>query len=117
MYRILLKPVHADMIRSIKSHPSNPNVMYHSCGSIKIFNPDFIEMGVDILNPIQVAAKGIILAEMEKEFGEDLCFLGGVDSQHLMPTGTPQEVADQVKQRIRKSDRVVAMFGSLPQYR
>ncbi len=100
MYRSLLKPVHADIIRSIKSHPSNPRVMFHSCGSIKVFIPDFIEMGVDILNPIQVAAKGIIPAEIKKEFGADLCFLGGVDSQHLMPTGTPEQVADQVKQRI-----------------
>ena len=102
MYRSLLKPVHADVIRSIKSHPSNPKVMYHSCGSIKVFIPDFIENGVDILNPLQVAAKGIIPADIKAEFGKDLCFLGGVDSQHLMPTGTPQQVAAQVKQRIQE---------------
>ncbi|NQS91668.1 MAG: hypothetical protein HQ574_04600, partial [Chloroflexi bacterium] len=98
MYRDLLKPVHADVIKSIKSHPSKPKVMYHSCGSIKIFIPDFIEMGVDILNPIQVAAKGIVPVEIKNEFGSDLSFLGGVDSQHLMPTGTPEQVFDEVKQ-------------------
>ena len=76
--------------------------MYHSCGSIKVFIPDFIDMGVDILNPIQVAAKDIIPSEIKKEFGDKLSFLGGVDSQHLMPTGSPQQVADQVKQRIRE---------------
>ena len=102
MYRELLKPIHADIIQSIKNHPSKPKVMYHSCGSIKIFIPDFIEMGVDILNPIQVAAKGIIPADIKKEFGEELSFLGGVDSQHLMPTGTPEQVFDQVKQRIQE---------------
>ena len=102
MYRELLKPVHADVIKSIKAHPSNTKVMYHSCGSIKVFIPDFIDMGVDILNPIQVAAKDIIPSEIKKEFGDKLSFLGGVDSQHLMPTGSPQQVADQVKQRIRE---------------
>jgi uroporphyrinogen decarboxylase len=102
MYRELLKPIHADVIKSIKEHPSNPKVMYHSCGSIKVFIPDFIELGVDILNPIQVAAKGIVPSEIKKEFGNELCFLGGVDSQHLMPTGTPQQVSEQVKRRIQE---------------
>jgi uroporphyrinogen decarboxylase len=101
MYRELLKPVHADVLKLIKDHPSNPKVMYHSCGSIKVFIPDFIELGVDILNPIQVAAKGIIPSEIKNEFGDNLCFLGGVDSQHLMPTGTPLQVSEQVKERIQ----------------
>jgi uroporphyrinogen decarboxylase len=100
VYRSLLKPVHADLIKAIKGHPSNVRVMYHSCGSIRPFLRDFVEMGVDILNPIQVAAKNMNPAEIKAEVGNDLCFLGGVDSQHLMRTGTPDEVSAQVKQRI-----------------
>ena len=105
MYRTLLKPVHADVIKSIKSHSSGTRVMYHSCGAIKVFIPDFIDMGVDILNPIQVAAKGIHPAEIKAEFGDDLCFLGGVDSQHLMPEGTPEEISAEVKLRISEMGR------------
>lgn len=102
IYRQLLKPVHADVIKSIKSHPSDVKVMYHSCGGIMKFLPDFVTMGVDILNPIQVAAKGIRPAEIKAQVGADLCFLGGVDSQHTMPDGTPEEVAAEVKLRIQE---------------
>ena len=57
-YRSLLKPVHADLIRAIKAHSPNVRVMYHTCGAIRRFLPDLIEIGVDILNPIQVAGQG-----------------------------------------------------------
>ncbi len=101
MYRSLLKPVHADLIKAVKVHSPNVKVMYHSCGAIRPFIPDWIEIGVDILNPIQVAAKGMNPAEIKAEFGDQLCFLGGVDSQHKLCEGTPEQVAAEVKQRIQ----------------
>lgn len=101
-YRALLKPVHADLIRSVKSHPSGVRVMYHSCGSILPFLPDFVEIGVDILNPIQVAARGMDPAVIKAEYGDQLCFLGGVDSQHLMPEGSPDEIRAEVRQRLQE---------------
>ncbi len=74
--------------------------MYHTCGSIRRFLPDLVEIGVDILNPIQVAAKGMDPAIIKAEFGDRLCFLGGVDAQHLLPAGRPDEVRDEVRLRI-----------------
>ncbi len=101
MYRSLLKPVHADLIRSIKRHTPGMRVMYHSCGGVRAFIPDFIDNGVDILNPIQVAASGMDPAALKAEFGDRLCFLGGVDSQHTMQT-TPEAVRAEVKRRLRE---------------
>jgi uroporphyrinogen decarboxylase len=101
-YRALLKPVHADLIRTIKSHPSGVRVMYHSCGSIRRFLADFVEIGVDILNPIQTAARGMNPAEIKAEVGDRLCFLGGVDAQHTLRIGTPGEVSAEVRQRIQE---------------
>ena len=101
MYRALLKPLHADLIRSIKRHTPAMRVMYHSCGAIQAFIPDFIDNGVDILNPIQVAAAGMDPAALKAEFGDRICFLGGVDSQHVMQT-TPAAVRAEVKQRLRE---------------
>jgi uroporphyrinogen decarboxylase len=101
-YRALLKPAHADLIRAIKTHSPNVRVMYHTCGSIRRFLPDLIEIGVDILNPIQVAAKGMDPAAIKAEFGDRLCFLGGVDAQHLLPAGRPEEVREEIRLRIRQ---------------
>ena len=100
MYRSLLKPVHADLITAIKRRAPNVRVMYHSCGAIRRFLPDLAEIGVDILNPIQVAAKGMIPAEIKAEYGDRLCFLGGVDSQHLLREGTPEQVTAEVRRRL-----------------
>jgi len=102
MYRSLLKPVHADLIADIKRQAPRVKVMYHTCGAARRFLPDLAEIGVDILNPIQVAAKGMIPGEIKAEFGDRLCFLGGVDSQHLMPEGTPDQVRAEVHQRLRE---------------
>ncbi len=101
-YRSLLKPVHADLIRAIKAHSPTVRVMYHTCGAIRRFLPDLIEIGVDILNPIQVAAKGMDPALIKAEAGDRLCFLGGVDAQHLLPAGRPAEVRDEVHRRIQE---------------
>ena len=102
LYQRLLKPVHADMIRAVKAHPSGTRVMFHSCGSIMRFIPDFIENGVDILHPIQVAAKNMDPAQIKAGYGDRLCFLGGVDAQHNLREGTPATVAAEVEQRIQQ---------------
>jgi uroporphyrinogen decarboxylase len=102
MYRSLLKPVHADVIAAIKRRAPNVKVMYHTCGAVRRFLPDLADIGVDILNPIQVAARGMLPAEIKAEFGDRLCFLGGVDSQHLLREGTPEQVRAEVRQRLRE---------------
>ena len=67
-------------------------VAYHSCGSIRPIIPDLIEIGLDVLNPIQCNCPGMNPYELKKEFGNKLSFMGGVDTQNLLPYGTTDEV-------------------------
>ena len=73
----------------------------HSCGSVRELIPDFIECGIDVLNPVQVAAAGMDTKELKQEFGKDISFWGGgVDTQHVLPHGSAEEVRDEVRRRI-----------------
>lgn len=102
MYREILKPIHADYISFIKAH-TKAKVFFHSDGDIFPFIPDFIEMGVDILNPIQTSAgKMSNLEELKKQFGKNIIFCGGMDTQRILPFGTPQEVRAEVKRVIEQ---------------
>jgi uroporphyrinogen decarboxylase len=67
-------------------------IAYHSCGSIRPIIADLIEMGLDVLNPIQCNCPGMDPLELKREFGNDLAFMGGVDTQDLLPRGQPAEV-------------------------
>jgi uroporphyrinogen decarboxylase len=74
---------------------------FHCCGAIRELIPDFIEGGVDILNPVQVNARGMDTKELKREFGADLSFWGGgVDTQHVLPHGNEREVREEVRRRI-----------------
>jgi len=81
-------------------HEYNIKAMFHSCGSIREVIPDLIEAGIDILNPIQAQAKGMVPMELKQEFGSNLCFHGAVDVQQTMPKGTTEDVRYEVRQRI-----------------
>ncbi len=73
--------------------------MYHSDGAIFELIPEFIDMGIDILNPVQFTASGMDLSRLKKEFGKDMVFWGGgVDTQATLPLGTVEEVADEVRE-------------------
>lgn len=85
----------------IKSKNSKVKILFHSCGNVRPVVPAFIEMGVDILNPVHVTATGMEPVQLKKDFGKDIVFWGGgVDTQHILPNGTPQEVKDDVKRNI-----------------
>jgi uroporphyrinogen decarboxylase len=104
MYRAILKPIHADYIAFIKQH-TKAKVMFHTDGDILPLIPDFIEMGVDILNPIQTSAgKMSDLHTLKTQFGRDIVFCGGIDTLQILPFGTPQQVRDEVK-------RVISVLG------
>ncbi|MGD0263327.1 MAG: uroporphyrinogen decarboxylase family protein [Candidatus Methylomirabilota bacterium] len=98
LYRRLIKPYHARMVQTIKRF--GKPVLLHSCGSVAAFIPDFIEVGLDALHPIQVSAKNMESAKLKREFGRDITFWGGVDTQRVLPLGTPQEVREEVRRRI-----------------
>jgi uroporphyrinogen decarboxylase len=74
--------------------------MLHSCGSVRDYIPELIELGVDILNPIQVRAHGMVPAELKQAFGSRLCFHGGIDIQRTLPRGTREEVRQEVRTRV-----------------
>ncbi len=100
MYRELLKPVHADLIAFIKRR-TKAQVFFHTDGDVFDLIPDFIEIGVDILNPIQTSAgKMANLAELKKRYGDKLTFCGAVDTQHVLPHGTPAQVREEVRRVI-----------------
>ena len=101
MYRAMIKPYQAEIIATLKRrHPAK--VFYHSCGSIYPLINDLIEIGVDLLNPVQVSAKDMgDTARLKREFGARLSFCGGVDTQRVLPYGTPDEVREEVRRRIR----------------
>ena len=71
--------------------------MQHSCGSVCDIIPWLIEDGVDILNPIQMRAEGMDLPSLARQFGGTITFHGGVDTQHTLPFGTPDDVREQVR--------------------
>jgi uroporphyrinogen decarboxylase len=100
MYREIIKPIHADYISFIKSH-TKAKVFFHTDGDVFPLIPDFIEMGVDILNPVQTSAgKMSNLLELKKQFGRDIIFCGAIDTHRILPFGSPAEVRAEVKRII-----------------
>ena len=101
LYRKLVKPRQKRVYEYIKAH-SSAHVFLHSCGAISQFIPDLIEIGVDVLNPVQVNAKGMDTKKLKREFGRDITFWGGgCDTQQVLPFGTPADVTREVKRRIK----------------
>lgn len=99
LYREIIKPAERKLWQFIKNH-TKAYLFLHSCGSISKFIPDLIEIGVDILNPIQVSAKDMDTKRLKEEFGDRMTFWGGVDTQGVLPFGSPEEVEGEVKRRI-----------------
>ena len=97
LYRRVVKSRHKRLYQYIKDHTS-AYLFLHTCGSVYQFIPDFIEMGVDILNPVQVSAKDMESDRLKREFGNDIVFWGGgCDTQHVLPFGSPQEIREEVR--------------------
>jgi uroporphyrinogen decarboxylase len=99
-YRKLVKPAQKRVWQFIKSR-TKAYLFLHSCGSVRKFIPDWIELGLDILNPVQVAARDMDPKELKREFGRDLTFWGGgCDTQRVLTFGTPADVEEEVRKRI-----------------
>jgi len=98
-YRKLIKPRHEKFIRKLHSK-SGAKVFFHSCGAIMPIMGDLIDIGVDILNPVQVSAKGMDPAHMKKLYGDHLVFWGGIDTQNVLPNKTEDEVRQEVARMI-----------------
>jgi uroporphyrinogen decarboxylase len=99
-YRELVKPLHRELFAFLRAN-TDARIFFHSCGAIRELIPDLIEIGVDILNPVQVSAAGMDTAELKREFGRDLVFWGGgVDTQRVLGSGTSDEVRTEVRRRV-----------------
>jgi uroporphyrinogen decarboxylase len=99
-YRELVKPLHRELFDFLHAH-TEARILFHSCGSVRTLIPDLIEIGVDILNPVQVSAAGMDSAELKREFGGALAFWGGgVDTQRVLGAGSPDAVRIEVRRRI-----------------
>ena len=100
MYRQVLKPIHADYIAFIKEH-TRAKVFFHTDGDVFDLLDDFVEIGVDVLNPIQTSAgKMANLAELKRRYGRNLVFCGALDTQRILPSGSPAEVRQEVRRVI-----------------
>jgi uroporphyrinogen decarboxylase len=98
LYRRLIKPWHKRMVEAVKRH--GKPVHYHTCGSVVTLLADFIDLGIDVLNPVQVSATGMDTRRLRKEFGHEIAFWGAIDTQAVLPRGTPEDVRNEVKRRL-----------------
>jgi hypothetical protein len=100
-YRQLYQPFHKVLNDWVHQH-TTWKTFIHSCGSVMALLPDFIAAGFDILNPVQCSAANMDPQELKERFGDQIVFWGGgVDTQHTLPFGSPEEVRAQVRERIR----------------
>jgi uroporphyrinogen decarboxylase len=100
MYREVFKPRQRLIFETVKKR-SSLHLFLHSCGAIADILPDLIEVGVEIINPVQTSARGMDPARLKREFGKDVVFWGGgCDTQRVLPLGTPEEIEAHVRERI-----------------
>jgi uroporphyrinogen decarboxylase len=99
-YRKIIKPRHKKIMDFVKAR-TKAKIFFHSCGAIREIIPDMIEIGIDIINPVQVSAVGMESSALKRDFGKDITFWGGlVDTQGVFNSGTPAQVCDDVRRRI-----------------
>jgi len=101
MFRQIFKPRLATLFKRIKQLAPHAKLFFHSDGNLRPILPDLAEIGVDILNPIHITAKGMEPVALKRDFGKDFVFWGGgVETQTVLPFGTPQQVKDNVRKNI-----------------
>lgn len=98
-YREFIKPGHKRLFDMVKSK-ANAKIIYHSCGGVEPLIGDFIDIGVDVLNPVQTSARGMDPLHLKTKYGKDICFHGGIDTQGILRKGTPIEVREHTKKFI-----------------
>jgi uroporphyrinogen decarboxylase len=135
-YRELIKPYQKILFTHVKKKFGKP-ILFHSCGAVREFIPDLIDVGVDALNPVQLSANGMDARVLKHDFGNYMSFWGGgVDTQTVLNKSTPSEVADSVRRNVEifapgggfvfcqvhniqpdvPPENVVAMYKALDEY-
>jgi uroporphyrinogen decarboxylase len=100
-YRKIVKPLQKEYYQFIKER-TEAKLFYHCCGNIEPLLEDLIEIGVDIINPVQVSAEGMDTKVLKEKYGDRICFWGGVDTQHVLPYGKVNDVRREVRKRVRE---------------
>lgn len=99
-YRKVVKPRQKKLVRHIKSL-TKAKIWYHTCGNCIPLIPELIDNGIDILNPVQISATEMDPCALKKQFGRQLVFWGGgIDTQHILPFATPEEVKQEVRKNL-----------------
>jgi uroporphyrinogen decarboxylase len=99
IYPNYLKPRHRRMVETVKSK-TKAKVCFHCCGSAYHFIDHLIDIGVDALNPVQVTARNMEPERLKADFGDRICFWGGINTQRILPFGTAEEVAAETRRVI-----------------
>ncbi|MDP6402273.1 MAG: uroporphyrinogen decarboxylase family protein [SAR202 cluster bacterium] len=100
MFRKQIKPYLARCVEAIRDN-TDAKVVMHNDGAIYDLIPDLIDIGVDVINPVQTTAWKMEAGRLKADFGDNLAFWGAIDTQHALPFGTPDDVRDDVKDKIR----------------
>jgi len=99
-YREVVRPRQQRVINTIKKH-SRAKIWYHTCGDCSEYIPDLIDMGIDILNPVQINTRGMDPKFLKAAYGKDLVFWGGgIDSQHVLPFVSPEKIREEVRKNL-----------------
>jgi uroporphyrinogen-III decarboxylase len=99
MWRKYFKPLMAAFFSELKGINPDIKIAYHTDGNVEPIIPELIEIGLDVLNPVQPGSMDP--ATLKKQYGERLCYWGTIDEQQTLPFGTPQDVEDEVLNRLR----------------
>ena len=112
-YRRVVKPRQKALVQHIKKL-TNAKIWYHTCGGCVEYIPELIDNGVDILNPVQISARGMDPADLKRRFGDKIVFWGGgIDSQHILPFASPQRSATQVRDTSPPSNPMAALSSTM----
>lgn len=100
VYKEIVKPRHKKLVQYIKSR-TKAKIWYHTCGACTQYIPELIDNGIDVLNPVQISAVDMEPINLKARFGNNLSFWGGgIDAQHILPHGTPEQVREEVRKNL-----------------
>ena len=95
-YRRMIRPYQERIIEMIRSH-TKARIVYHTCGSVYRLMDELIGLGIEAVNPVQLSAKDMDPVRLKREFGSRIAFWGGMDTQRILPLGSPENVRTEVR--------------------
>ncbi len=102
MYHCFIKPAHIRIYSYVQEYSPHVKLFLHTCGSVEAFMNDFVDEGVQVLNPIQTSAANMDPKYLKSTYGKRLAFWGGgCDTQEVLPTAKPEDIREHVKERMR----------------